>query len=317
MHSAGLGHGCTFFFEIPVMVHAPMIRAHSTDLFELDEAEELDEAPVPSVLQEATPLANDHRGIAIAAADDHVGIGRDLSASVDCDIPADPVPPSPPTSLAPIQLPPLSNVKGVSTSSPAIPDSILPNPGAVVLTVLLADDAALTRKIVERMVTTSATFTWSRRDRTLASYSSASISGKCLTPFAANGHNKEEQAVLSSSLGAPLARRLIASRTQHILAASTTSDCIHAPFQKQCGKEWKVTAGVDPLSSSLDTMCVDSTPSPMSNRIVVTCEHAANGQIALDKVQQSMLPWRKPFHVVLIDCAGRAFGHPRHARSWL
>lgn len=203
----------------------------------------------------------------------------------------------------------------------------------VKLNILIADDAALTRKIVERLII-NAVATW-------VSPSSSSVTPRCMgstsnkstplgTQIAGGGSGGGGGAV-----GSATAANSIATAAQPAVAVAITAgnpSCLPLAAQAPPSRilphqdsgmtsssgngssrrsvEFNLPDAQKPtIQSSLShSSSASSASSPSSNtlstptnRVVARIDHAANGQLAVDRVVQSMLPWHTPYDVLLID----------------
>lgn len=405
--SKGLGYGCTFFFEVPA-VHVETVK----------EVQILAEGGLPSLkspLKQGT--ADDHDGTCdvdselsrsrqssisssttaeITAADfgsmkvssdgmDHVptvtpsdnAVATLVSAAPSFPIPEPlQIPPPPPTPVAPHA--PLSSADDlcVLENLPAMAGVAR---GTYALNVLLADDATLTRKIVERLIT-STRFQLLRKEMVTGSScaSPASRQSKPMTPALTESHHKslpmsskgspsssnsndsvplEANSKVSAEMGvealevpdvplppmplpkvhppalphsshgsgtSSLLREVLSVDTSRTIDGKSPRRILSrhgsSSDQNQPHGILSMPASQDsstPVEGSFPTTPhggqhpnVPGTPvssaasasTGSSNKTVtLVCDHAANGQIAVDKVKTSMLPWRKAYDVVLID----------------
>lgn len=164
--------------------------------------------------------------------------------------------------------------------------------GGITLQILIADDAALTRKIIERLLR-STTIYLSNSGKTEPSTCSSSTGGTAAT---------------ARALGASMTTTS-SSSTPHSRVSSTPSsprqeEGVSATLPPTPLHNHKSLGIADSVMASRTAKAgdMDRHPGQMGTKVNLVIDHASNGQIALDKVLLSLHPWRpSPYHIVLVD----------------
>eukprot|EP01039_Chlorochromonas_danica_P009415 gene9415-10401_t len=262
MYSEGLGHGSCFYFDLPVCALQPLEDSHTQTSLKAS----------PALEETTEPL----------------GPSQSNGYEYDRD--------SAESSWTPWSDAHYHGSKAVMTpqlgasstaQKPPLPLTLAPEDEVMLptLRILIADDTAVARKLVEKLLL-SISAPRSNNPKMVVSRSTCygtPLTGGSLEGSVASSVNSNDSPIMLNTVNG-----LMGGQRSPSVVSGTPSNS-----QSSCAatSTTAAVASVSALHGSRFTFPA----------VHITVDHAPNGQVCVDKVAQSMLPWRRAYNILLVD----------------